>query len=415
MKILHLNYYDIEGGAAIAMHRLHSLLKKNNSIDSNILVFSKQQKDANDIILFPNKFNKIANNIKRKFCFNLTKFQKIYSKSTHSLNIFDSGIIKKINKIKPDIVHLHWVNNEFISIKEIKKITQPIVWTFYDMWPFCGAEHWTFEKRFVNGYLTDNKPIENKGIDLNKFIWGLKKKNWENKRFEIVCLSKWLSKQTLNSKLFKDYSINTIAPPLDFSKWKDIDKNDARKKLNLDESKIYLLFGAAGGTKDRRKGFDLIINSLNEKLSKNKKIHLLLFGITFQKDLENLKLPITNFGPIPYDDYEKLSLIYSASNLTLFPSKLEAFGQVGSESLACKTPVVTFKNSGPEDMIEHKKNGYLANYLDKDDFLNGINWYLNLSETEITKVNNYSRECILKRFSEEEILNKYLKIYNKLI
>ena len=44
------------------------------------------------------------------------------------------------------------------------------------MWPFCGAEHWTFEKRFVNGYLNENKPIENKGIDLNKFIWSLKKK-----------------------------------------------------------------------------------------------------------------------------------------------------------------------------------------------------------------------------------------------
>ena len=131
--------------------------------------------------------------------------------------------------------------------------------------------------------------------------------------------------------------------------------------------------------------------------------------------MDNLKLPKTNFGPIRYNDYEKLSLIYSASNLTLFPSKLEAFGQVGTESLACKTPIVTFKNSGPEDMVEHKKNGYLANYLDKKDFLNGIDWYLNLSETEITKVNNYSREFVLKKFSEEEILNKYLKIYNNLI
>ena len=122
-----------------------------------------------------------------------------------------------------------------------------------------------------------------------------------------------------------------------------------------------------------------------------------------------MNLPKTNFGPIRYDDYEKLSLIYSASNLTLLPSKLEAFGQVGTESLACKTPIVTFKNSGPEDMVEHKKNGYLANYLDKKDFLNGIDWYLNLSETEIAKVNNYSREFVLKKFSEEEILNKYLK------
>lgn len=44
MKVLHLNFYDIEGGAAIAMHRLHSLLKKSNSVNSNILVFSKKQK-----------------------------------------------------------------------------------------------------------------------------------------------------------------------------------------------------------------------------------------------------------------------------------------------------------------------------------------------------------------------------------
>tara|TARA_B100001964_G_C14195680_1_gene583206 strand:+ start:83 stop:1330 length:1248 start_codon:yes stop_codon:yes gene_type:complete len=415
MKVLHLNFYDIEGGTGLAVYRLHSLLKKNNSIDSNILVFSKQQKEANDIISFPTNFNKLSNKIKRKFCFNLTKFQKIYSKSTHSLNIFDSGIIKKINKIKPDIVHLHWINNEFISINEIKKINQPIVWTFHDMWPFCGAEHYTFEKRFIEGYLKENKPKENTGIDLNKFIWNLKKKNWKSKSFEIVCVSEWLSKQVLNSELFKDYSINTIAPPLDFSKWKDIDKHEARKKLNLDVSKTYLLFGAAGGTKDRRKGFDLLIDSLNQKLSKDKKIHLLLFGRTFQKDLDNLNLPKTNFGPIRYDDYEKLSLIYSASNLTLLPSKLEAFGQVGTESLACKTPIVTFKNSGPEDMVEHKKNGYLANYLDKKDFLNGIDWYLNLSETEIAKVNNYSREFVLKKFSEEEILNKYLKIYNNLI
>ena len=32
---------------------------------------------------------------------------------------------------------------------------------------------------------------------------GIKKKNWKNKNFEIVCLSDWLSKQVLNSDLFK--------------------------------------------------------------------------------------------------------------------------------------------------------------------------------------------------------------------
>ena len=96
------------------------------------------------------------------------------------------------------------------------------------------------------------------------------------------------------------------------------------------------------------------------------------------------------------------------------PSKLEAFGQVGLESLACKTPVLSFRNTGPEDMIEHKKNGYLSNYLDKEDFSNGIKWYLNLPHLDKQKINDYCREFVLKKFDEKIILNKYLKIYNKL-
>ena len=112
MKVLHLNYHDIEGGAAIAMNRLHELLKKNN-INSKILVFSKK-KNSEDIILAPNQIKKFTNFIKNKISFNLTKFQKIYNKSTHSLNIFNSGI-HVLEKLKPDILHMHWINNDYFN------------------------------------------------------------------------------------------------------------------------------------------------------------------------------------------------------------------------------------------------------------------------------------------------------------
>ena len=212
--------------------------------------------------------------------------------------------------------------------------------------------------------------------------------------------------------MFKNYIIETIPPPIDFLCWKDIPKKIAQGKLKLDNSKIYLLFGAANGTNDRRKGFDLLIEILNKNFHNNKKIHLLTFGNISDQDRINLKIPTTNLGHIKYDDYEKLRLIYSASNLTLLPSKLEAFGQVGLESLACKTPLISFRNTGPEDMIEHKKNGYLSNYLDKEDFSNGIKWYLDLTQEEIKTINDYSRQSVLKKFDEKIILDKYLKIYN---
>ena len=44
------------------------------------------------------------------------------------------------------------------------------------MWPYCGAEHYTKEKRFINGYTKLNKTKSNYGIDLNRYIWELKKK-----------------------------------------------------------------------------------------------------------------------------------------------------------------------------------------------------------------------------------------------
>ena len=60
---------------------------------------------------------------------------------THSISIFQSPWIDYINKSDVDIVHLHWVQNEMLSVADIGKIKKPIVWTLHDMWAFCGAEH----------------------------------------------------------------------------------------------------------------------------------------------------------------------------------------------------------------------------------------------------------------------------------
>ena len=75
-------------------------------------------------------------------------------------------LLKQIQSINPDLVHLHWINNEMISIEQIGKITKPIVWTLHDMWPYCGAEHYTNDRRFIDGYNKKNKPGYEKGFDI---------------------------------------------------------------------------------------------------------------------------------------------------------------------------------------------------------------------------------------------------------
>ena len=84
-------------------------------------------------------------------------------------------------------------------------------------------------------------------------------------------------------------------------------------------------------------------------------------------------------GNVKENDYNKMGLIYSASDLTLVPSRIESFGLVALESLAHKRPVITFKNLGTTDLIIHRKNGFLSNYLDTQSLFRGIKWFYKLS------------------------------------
>ena len=154
MKILHFNYSDQLGGSGVAIMRLHKALKKYHKIDSQIKVNEKSS-NFNDVLGPSNCLNMSLNLLKTRFSYQLKKLSKIKSSTTHSVALLPSSSKKIIKNINPDIVHLHWINNEMVSIKEIGQIQKPLLWTFVDMWPVCGSEHYTFDDNFLNGY-SDN-------------------------------------------------------------------------------------------------------------------------------------------------------------------------------------------------------------------------------------------------------------------
>ena len=154
MKILHVGYSDKLGGAAIAMIRLHNSLKAIG-LDSKVLVGEKLSKDGN-VIGPETNYEKFINGLKIKIARQKKYFYKHDGKYSHSLNLLKSNLISKINKINPDIINLHWINNELISVKDISKLKIPIVWTFNDMWPMCGGEHYVEDNRFQFGYNNRN-------------------------------------------------------------------------------------------------------------------------------------------------------------------------------------------------------------------------------------------------------------------
>ena len=43
------------------------------------------------------------------------------------------------------MIHLHWVNQGFLSLSDIKKLVntgKPIVWTMHDLWPATAICHY---------------------------------------------------------------------------------------------------------------------------------------------------------------------------------------------------------------------------------------------------------------------------------
>ena len=91
---------------------------------------------------------KFLQSINRK----LEKIEKKKKYDSNSYNIVPNNFYKKINNTDCDIVNLHWIGNNLIPIKDLKRINKPIVWTLHDMWPYTGSEHYTKSLRFVEGY-----------------------------------------------------------------------------------------------------------------------------------------------------------------------------------------------------------------------------------------------------------------------
>lgn len=395
MKILHINFSDTSGGAAIAVGRIHNLLLKNNH-ESKILVCEKISND--DSIIYHKSTLKlirslIYDSLSRKI---LKLFKKTNKETSNSLSLYPTGLHKKINSLNPDIVNLHWLGNSMISIKEISKIKSPIVWTLHDMWPMCGLEHYSTNKKY---FINENKSPKQR-FNLDDYVWGQKKKYFK-KINKIICTSNWMYQKAKNSYIFNDKKIKEIPITLDTKFWKPQNKIASKKFFKINSNEQVIAFGADNFLKNNRKGF-LYFSKSVEVFLNNSQYKIIIFGessnLPFEKNYSN----IINLGYVK--DKYTLRMIFSATDVMVVPSLIESFGMVALESLHCETPCVVFENTGTTSIVNHKVNGYIAKYKSSEDLKLGINWVLN--NTKIVK-SNIKRT--LGKFDNKEIISQYIK------
>ena len=407
MKVIHLSTSDI-GGAGRATLRIHkSLLELGVNSEMWVNISKSQEKT---VIKTDSKIKKFLIFLRRFTKIPIVKLLKTKNQILHSPSILPSSWIKKINESNADIINLHWIQHEMLSISDIPKIKKPIIWTLHDMWGFCGAEHVSWDNRWHDGYRNNNRPSHEKGFDLNRWTWSRKVKYWK-KPIQIITPSSWLTNCVKNSKLMRDWPCITIPNVIDTEFWKPEDKHFSRQALNLPKNNFILAFGSFNANQEYHKGFDLLLEAL-QKIQKENLIrfHLVIFG---QKKLQkeiSFNFPVHNLG---YLNDIKLKKLYSAVDAVVVSSRIEAFGQVASEASACETPVISFNTSGLKDIIIHRTTGYLAKQFDTKDLSQGIKWVL--LNSQIKQLGYNARKHVINNFSNNLVAKKYYEIYQKVL
>lgn len=415
MKVVHISASDLAGGAAIACKRIVDA-ESLHGIDSKLIVQKKISSDKKVFSTTTNPISKLNYNLRmildEAFIRLLTNKERgRFSYPFIGIDISNHPIIKS-----SDIIHLHWINNGFLSLEALRKIGssgKPIVWTLHDMWAFTGGCHYSLGCQKFESECKQCPALKLSGDnDTSNKIF--KSKNfYERLNLTIVTCSKWLAQVAQKSFLLRGKQILNIPNPLDTEVYKPIDKISSRKKSGLDEKTLFILSGAMN-LKDERKGFQLLVDALNilKTKSGNLNIELCVFGKFDDSLLHKIPYKVNQLGKLKSE--EEIVSAYNSADVFVAPSLEDNLPNTILESMSCGTPVVAFNTGGIPDMIDNNQNGILAKLKSSAELAEGI--FRILSDDELRKrMSEESRKKVLINFNTELVVKKYKELYNNLI
>ena len=406
LKVEIISFSLKNGGAGIAANKFKNLLS-NASL--NLKVNSITQDNSGKYQFF-----------KRLISYGLSKLQLDGNLTKHSLNLFTFGPIKKLLKknINEKLYHIHWINNDTLSIFDLHKIPSGSIISLHDEWLYCGSEHYykvlDETNDFISGYRYFKKGVI--GIHWNSLIWRIKFNKLSHRKDLIYTVpSNWMLERAKASAILKGSNIHLLPNPIDTEVFKNypIDEvNSIRNKLNIDNESFVIVFGAIAGKKNKLKGIDLLnmafelLQSMLMETHAAKVVLVDFGGIKAEGKLFGFRN--ISLGHIKDPIY--LAKLYCAADSVVVPSTVEAFGQVAAEALSCCTPVISFDTSGLRDIVLDKHNGLVAKPFCATSLCNQLLKIIESPQKARLKMGENGRKHVLENFSYPIITKKYLNL-----
>jgi glycosyltransferase involved in cell wall biosynthesis len=391
MKVLHLVGGTLNGGAARGAYWLHCAI-----LDDPHVMYLTRSKKGKAFSLLRSALDSLPVRAYRG------------KQEYFSAGIFGFDFTKTKEYQEADVLHLHWVTRGLVNMRHLAKVKKPVVWTLRDMWPMTGGCHVPLDcERYKEQ--CGNCPMLGRRGTYDLSYWVLRRKIKSLPRSAVIVgMNASMSEAARASALFRACDIRTIPNNINTDDYSPIDKRTARAALGISTKKKIVLTGAHG-SRAAYKGFDLFLNSLKHLSAQD--LFLVFFGDIEDDSVRGLGFEYKNLGYLR--DTLSLRLVYSAADVFIGPSRMEAFGKTIAEAMACGTPVVCFDATGPKDIVDHRQNGYKAIPFSAEDLAEGIIWVLQASDDHALARN--ARTKIVTMFDSRIVAEQYKALYQEIL
>ncbi len=366
MKIVHITSYDMGGGAPIATCR-HCEAMIQNGLDAKVLTLSKTSHKPYVIkyhLGIRNFFPIIYSVLHDK------KVKQMNPVGTFSIMKYGLPLYKDEVVREADVLFLHWVNHNTLSIKGIEKILElgkPTYWYMHDAFPITGGCHHPmscqqFEKKCIGCPLVEKgKEMATRQLHGKIVHWG------KYKNLEFVTPSNWLADCVRRSALANGHKVHVIPNLIDTELFKPLNFS-TKEMIGLNPNKRTILFSAdlSGSI---YKGSQYTIECL--KLLDPEKYEGLIIG-NMPKGLQEI-VPMRLVSTGYLMDSLSLVVAYNACDTFIISSIAENYPNVVLEAMACGRPCVGFNTGGIPDLIHHLKDGIIVSNHSGGGLQEGLN------------------------------------------
>lgn len=382
MNVLQVTACDL-GGAGIAAGRIHRAVREFSSWESRLLCLNPRTPDGEPLPL-PQARSVRLQRLRMLAGRILAPSRKAVWQSS---NLLPSGLPGKLASVPGEVVHLHWPNDELLSVREFAEFRRPVVWTLHDCWPFLPTAHYAVE------------PVD--GIPsgfLRAAAWNRKREIFPSLEWQIVCPTEWMKKRAEESGLFAKAELRVVPHPLP-ERFRPAPRTEARNRFGIGSDRPVWIFRSAPGN-ERTKGIDLIRAAMEA-------IGGQPLWISYGEGEPGTKTDNwRHLGPLCA---EELVSLYSAADLLVAPSRFESFGMSVQECLGCGTPVLVLEGTAAGEFVVPGENGFRAEESSVVETLRSAPGSAPASDDRRAGIS----EAVHRAFSPAGIAARYERIYER--